>query len=75
MEAALRFDDDQDQRIPKQSDDVHGTERDANPALNRLQTRDPHQCQHRGHEDCAIEPEHDGLELPALELLIQGSVG
>ncbi|KAK1336032.1 hypothetical protein QTO34_003832 [Cnephaeus nilssonii] len=71
MEAALRFDDGQDQRIPKQSNDVHGTERDANPELNRLQARDPHQCQHRGHEDCAIKLKHDGLELAALELLIQ----
>ncbi|KAF5922102.1 hypothetical protein HPG69_006216 [Diceros bicornis minor] len=55
MEAPLKFDDDQKQEISKQSNDVHGTERNPNPALHRLQARDPNQCQHRGHEDYAVE--------------------
>lgn len=71
MQAAFRFDDDQEQAIPKQSNDVHGTERNSNPELHRLQAGDPDQCQHRGHEDCAVELEHVGLETPGLELLVQ----
>lgn len=63
MEAVLRFDDNQEQEIPKQSKDVYGTERNPNPELHRLQARDPNQGQWWRHEDCAIESQHDGLEL------------
>ena len=63
MEAGLRFDNEQQQKIPKWSSDVHGTERNADPELHRLQARDPNQCQHRGHENYAIELGHVCFEL------------
>ena len=71
MEAGLRFDNDQQQKIPKRSSDGHGTEGNGDPELHRLQARDPNQFQHRVHENYAIELGHVWFELSSLESLIQ----
>lgn len=58
LETGLRLDDDQKERVPHQSNDVHGTEWNPYPTLDSVQAGDPNEGQHGGHQHGAVSNRH-----------------